>query len=269
MKRLLLLAVPWALVLVLPACATTSVAYVPQKDCAAGSASACVDWGRQAERQGDLPQAEFAHAQACEGGVIESCITQGQMMMARGELEGAEHPLRKAYLEELPEGYEALAELYQARGGPQNQAIARGLRFEAPAIDKPFSETVFFYRMGYRGDLGTGLTVNFQPMALLSRRVSFGFHAAFGGQVTELNGFVGYQHFASTWAVPYARVLLGGLPGQPPGESLNYGGELGLKLCWGQVGHLDFAVGASRASPLHLSVGLGINSLLLLLLAAH
>jgi hypothetical protein len=255
--------------LVTAACATTSVAYHPQKDCEAGSASACADWGDQLNGRGEKLQAEAAHGQACQGGLIASCITQGQLLIQRGELDTAELPLRKAYLEELPEAHEALADLFQARGTPPDLRIAEGLRFEAPAIDKPATEFVYQFRMDSLGNPGIALTFNVQPMAFLSRRLDVGFHAAFGfGQgETELNGFIGYQHFASTWAVPYARVLLGGLPGAPPGMGLNYGGELGLKLCLGPIGHLDFAVGSSRASPLHASVGLGFNGLFLLLFA--
>jgi hypothetical protein len=256
-----------ALLPLLTAACATSVAYHPQKDCAAGSASACVDWGDALVGRGEKQQAEAAYGQACEGGLVMSCITQGQLMMERGELEAAEHPLRKAYVEEFPEAYEALADLYQARGGPEDLEIAEGLRFEAPAIDKPALEFAYHFRMDSRGSPGAAMTFNLQPMAFLSRRLDLGFHAAFGAGPAELNGFVGYQHFASTWAVPYARVMLGGLPGAPPGLGLNYGGELGLKLCLGPIGHLDFAVGSSRASPLHASVGLGFNAVFLLLAA--
>ncbi|WNG36928.1 hypothetical protein F0U61_27055 [Archangium violaceum] len=152
--------------LVTAACAT-SVAYHPQRDCAAGSAGACVDWGDELVTRGDTPAAEAAYGQACEGGISTSCIAQGQLLMKR------------------------------------------------PA---------------------------------------------------ELNGFIGYQHFASTWAVPYVRMMLGGIPAAPPGTGFNYGGELGLKLCLGPIGHLEFAAGSSRASPLHASVGLGLNAIFLLLL---
>ncbi|AKJ03831.1 hypothetical protein ATI61_11680 [Archangium gephyra] len=255
--------------LVTAACATTSVAYHPQKDCEAGSPGACVDWADQLAGRGELLQAEAAYGQGCQGGVVTSCITQGQLLTRRGELEAAELPLRKAYLEEMPEAHEALAELYQARGTPEDVRIASGLRFEAPAIDKPATEFVYHFRMDSRGLPGAALTFNIQPMAFLSRRLDMGFHAAFGAGPTELNGFIGYQHFASTWAVPYARALLGGVPGAPPGQGLNFGGELGLKLCLGPLGHLDFAVGSSRFSPLHASVGLGFNGLFLLLLAAR
>jgi hypothetical protein len=260
----------WLVVLLplLTAACATSAAYHPQKDCAAGSSGACVDWGDELVQRGAKQEAEAAYGQACEGGISTSCITQGRLMMERGELEGAEHPLRKAYLEEFPEAYESLADLYQARGGPQELEIARELRFDAPAIDKPAVEVVYHYRVGYPGRLGGALTLNVQPMAFLSRRLDIGFHAAFGGGPPELNGFIGYQHFASTWVVPYARVMLGGILDAPPGQGLNYGGDVGLKLCLGPVGHLEFAVGSSRASPLHASVGLGLNAVLLLL-AAH
>jgi hypothetical protein len=254
--------------LVTTACATTSAAYHPQKDCEAGSSSACVDWGDALAARGDTQQAESAYGQACQGGIATSCITQGRLLMARGELDAAELPLRKAYLEEFPEAYEALADLYQARGEPANLEVARGLRFEAPAIDKPTVEFVYQYRVDARGGLGGAMTFNVQPMAFLSRRLDIRFNAVFGASATELNGFIGYQHFASTWAVPYARMMLGRLPGAPPGMGFNYGGELGLKLCLGPIGHLEFAVGSSRGSPLHASVGLGLNAVFLLL-AAH
>jgi hypothetical protein len=253
--------------LITTACAT-SAAYHPQKDCEAGSAGACVDWGDALVARGDTQQAESAYGQACQGGIAMSCITQGRLLMGRGELDAAELPLRKAYLEEFPEAYEALADLHQARGDPANLRIAEGLRFEAPAIDKPAAEVVYHYRVDSRGGLGGAMTFNLQPMAFLSRRLDIGFNAVFGASPTELNGFIGYQHFSSTWTVPYARVMLGGIPGAPPGMGFNYGGELGLKLCLGPIGHLEFAVGSSRASPLHASVGLGLNAIFLLL-AAH
>ncbi|PTL85889.1 hypothetical protein [Vitiosangium sp. GDMCC 1.1324] len=257
------------LLLITAGCATTSAAYHPQKDCEAGSAGACVDWGEELAAREEKQQAEAAHGKACQGGIATSCITQGRLLMERGELEAAEIPLRKAYLEEFPEAYEALADLYQARGSPADLRVAKGLRFEAPAIDKPAAEVVYHYRMDFRGGLGGALTLNLQPMAFLSRRLDIGLHAAFGASPVELNGFIGYQHFVSTWVVPYARVMLGGLPDAPPGMGFNYGGELGLKLCLGPLGHLEFAAGSSRGSPLHASVGLGLNAIVLLLLAAH
>lgn len=248
-------------------CATTSVAYHPQKDCAAGSASACEDWGDTLVKQGDEQRAEEAYGQACDGGLITSCITQGQLLIQQGELDAAETPLRRAYLDENPRGYEALAELYQARGDTRSLEIAQGLRFEAPAIDKPATEVISRFSMNERGKGGSELIVNIQPMALLSRRLTLGMHVSFGSG--ELNGFVGYQHFVSSWAVPFARVMLGKVLGAPAGEDFNYGGELGVKLCLGPVGHLEFAIGSSRAGPLHMSVGLGLNGIIVLLAAAR
>ena len=261
--------VRWLVVLlplVTAACAT-SAAYHPQKDCAAGSPGACVDWGDELVAHGDARQAETAYGQGCEGGIATSCITQGQLLMKRGELEAAEPPLRKAYIEEFPEAYEALADLYQARGSASDLEIAQGLRFEAPAIDKPAVEFISHFRVDSRGRPGSAMTLNVQPMLFLSRRLDLGFHAAFGAGMPELNGFIGYQHFVNTWLVPYARVMLGGLPGAPPGQGLNYGGDVGLKLCLGPIGHLEFSVGSSRGSPLHASVGLGLNAIFLLLAA--
>ena len=241
------------------ACAT-SAAYHPQKDCAAGSPDACADWGDTLMRQGDPLQAESAYGQACDYGIATSCIRQGQLLTRRGELEAAEPPLRRAYVEEFPEAHEALADLFQARGDPRSLEIARGLRFEAPAIDKPAVEVISRYHMDARGAPGTDLLLNVQPMAFLSRRLALGFQASFSTR-SSLNGFLGYQHFASPWAVPYARVMVG----SALGEGLNYGGELGLKLCLGPIGHLEFAAGSSRVAPLYVSAGFGLNAVFLLL----
>ena len=252
--------------LVTAGCAT-SAAYHPQNDCIAGSSGACMDWGAALVKRGEDERAELAYRQGCEYGNVQSCLLQGQLMTKRGELDAAEIPLRKAYLEELPEGYEALADLYQARGDAHSQQIAEGLRFEAPAIDKPFAEFISRYQVDARGKGGTEILLNVQPMLFLSRRLTLG--AQLVTWSGELNGFVGYQYFASPWAVPYARAMIGKVFGEPPGQELNYGGEIGLKLCLGPLGHLEFAAGSSRASPLHLSMGLGINAIVLLLAAAR
>ncbi len=245
--------------LFISACAT-SAAYHPQKDCAAGSSSACEDWAEALARQGELAQAETAFGKGCEGGIVSSCISQGELLIRRGELDAAEQPLRKAYLEELPEAHEALADLYEARGDAKSLEVAEELRFEALAIDKPVTEFITRYQVDSRGSPSTAILLNIQPMAFLSRRLSLGGHAAFGERA-EFNGFLGYQHHASTWAIPYARIMLG----TAGGLGFNYGGEVGLKLALGPIGHLDFAVGSTRAMPLHVSAGIGINALFLLL----
>lgn len=251
--------------LTLAACATMSAAYHPEKDCEAGSPGACSDWGNALLAQGDTPRAEAAHGKACEAGLLESCITQGRLLMQQGNLEAAELPLRRAYVEEVPDSYEALAEFHEARQGPGDRQVAESLRWDATALDKPFAEIVVAYRASAPGALGTAVTVNVQPMLLLSRRLSLGGHAVVGGGPSELNGFIGYQHFLTSMAVTYARLMVGSLADGPPEGRLNLGGEMGLKLCLGPIGHLDFALGTSSGSPLHVSVGVGFNAIFLLL----
>ncbi len=262
MRALLVVLPPLALA----ACATTSAAYHPEKDCEAGSSWACSDWGNRLLAQGDTPGAEAAHGKACEAGVMESCIAQGRLLMQLGNLEAAELPLRKAYVEEVPDSHEALAEFHEARQAPGDRHVAESLRWDAAAIDKPFAEMVVAYRLSASGALGTVVTANVQPMVFFSRRLSLGLHAATGAGPVELNGFIGYQHFLTSFAVTYARLLVGSVADSPESR-LNLGGELGLKLCWGPIGHLDFALGSSAGSPLHVSVGVGFNAIFLLLAA--
>ena len=249
----------------LAACVTTSAAYHPRKDCEAGDPGACSDWGNRLLAQGDTPGAEAAQGKACEAGLLESCIAQGRLLMQLGNLEGAEHPLRKAYVEEVPDSYEALAEFHEARQAPGDRRVAESLRWDATALDKPFAELVVAYRASYPGALGTAMTLNVQPMMFLSRRLSLGLHVATGAGPAELNGFIGYQHFLTSVAVTYARLLVGNVADGSPEGRLNLGGEMGLKLCWGPIGHLDVALGSSAGSPLHLSVGVGFNAIFLLL----
>jgi hypothetical protein len=253
--------------LTLAACATTSAAYHPEKDCEAGSSGACSDWGNMLLAQGDTPRAEAAYGKACEAGLMESCIAQGRLLMQQGNLEAAELPLRKAYVEEELGSYEALAEFHEARQGPGDGQVAESLRWDEPALDKPFAEVVIAYRAGYPEVLGTAVTLNLQPMFLLSRRLSLGGHFVTSGSAPELNGFIGYQHFLSDTVVTYARLLVGSLADGPSEGRLNLGGEMGLKLCWGPIGHLDFALGSSVGSPLHVSVGVGFNAIFLLFVA--
>ena len=102
--------------------------------------------------------------------------------------------------------------------------------------------------------------------ALLIAALSTAF--SFAG-TSELNGFVGYQHFLSTWLVTYARVMLGAALSAAPGQGPNVGGELGAKLCLGPIGHLNLAAGSSRASPAYLSMGFGLDGIIVLIAAAH
>lgn len=263
----------WVLALSATACATTAPAPVPpeehlarmQASCERGSPAGCDAWGDALLQSGEQLQAETAYGLACERGNSWSCITQGRMLMERGELTAAEAPLRKAQEDELEEAYATMAELHEARGGPGDSVAAQRLRWDALAVDKPLVEFLMGYRAGTSGP-GMEVAFNLQPMFLLSRRLSLGIHGATVWQGEELNGFLAYQHYVSTWVVPYARLLLGSMEKQGGPRSLNYGGEVGLKLAGGPLGHLNFSLGSSRASPFHVSVGLGINAVFLLAL---
>ncbi len=226
----------------------------------------CATWGDALLESGDRAQAELAHGRACEGEEPWSCLTLGRMLMERGELTAAEAPLRRAQEAELEEAYTVLAELHEARGGPGAQAAAERLRWEGLAVDKPLVEFLLGYRANASGGPGLEVAFNVQPMLLLSRRLSLGLHAAALQEDAELNGFIAYQHYVSTWVVPYARLLLGSLSREDERSRLNFGGEVGLKLAAGPLGHLNFSLGSSRASPFHVSLGLGLNAVFLLLL---
>lgn len=270
-------AYPWRvvrfLVAVLPlltvACATTSGD--PRTDCERGSTYACSQWGSDLLAQGEKQQAENAFARSCEGGTIEDCITQGQLMLERGELDGAEAPLTQGYEYESEQATWALAELYQARRQPGDSERAQLMLWEAPAVDKPDREFIFWYRPSPTGGETTyALAYSFQPMSFWARRMTLGLHFA-GNDLgaNELNAAIGYQYFLTPEVVPYGTLLLGGAFQQ---HSVNVGAEAGVKWCLGPYGHLNVGAGISVGSPFHASIGIGINSLpieLLLLLAGH
>lgn len=257
--------VPWvirlcrvALPLLATACATASGDL--RADCEqAGEASACSEWGQVLLDQGEKQRAENAFTHACEGGYLYDCVTQGKLMLERGELASAEPPLRKGYEAEIEEATWALAELHQARGDIGDAEHAEYLRWQAPAIDKPDRELTFWWRPSLTGKPTYALAYTFQPMALWSRRLVLGIHGTGNDRGSdELNAAIGYQHFLSSELVPYGTLLLGGAFQQ---RRFNVGGEVGVKLCLGPIGHLNAGVGASVGSPLHASIGFGINSL--------
>jgi hypothetical protein len=266
--RLLAVALP----LLATACATLSSTGDLRTDCERGDAYACNQWGHQLLVQGERQQAENAFARSCEGGNLEDCTTQGQLMLERGELNGAEASLLKAYEEEeSPSATLALADLYVARGQPGDSERARQMLWEAPAIDKPDREVIFWWRPSPTGGETTyALAYSFQPMAFFARRMTLGLHAAGNARGSnELNLAVGYQHFLTPEVVPYGTLLLGGAFQQ---SAFNVGAEVGVKWCLGPIGHLNIGGGLSVGSPLHASIGIGINSLpieLLLLLAGR
>jgi hypothetical protein len=239
--------------------------------CESGHAGACSEWGQELLLQGERQQAENAFARSCEGGSTYDCVHQGRLMLERGELDGAEPPLRKGYEAEIAEATWALADLHQARRGPGDELQAAHLRWQALAIDKPDREVIFWWRPSPTGrERSFALAYSFQPMAFFSRRMTLGLHFAGNSRgADELNGAIGYQHFLTPELVPYGTLLLGGSFQR---HGFNAGGEVGVKWCLGPYGHLNLGVGTSVASPLHASVGIGINSIpldLLLLLAAH
>jgi hypothetical protein len=192
-------------------------------------------------------------------------------MLERGELHGAEAPLLKGYEYESEAATLALADLYLARGQPGDSERARQMQWEAPAIDKPGREFIFWYRPSPTGGETTyALAYSFQPMAFWARRMTLGLHFAGNARGgNELNAAIGYQHFLTPEVVPYGTLLLGGAFQQ---SAFNVGAEVGVKWCLGPFGHLNVGGGLSVGSPLHASIGIGINSLpieLLLLLAGR
>lgn len=253
----------------LAACATTGPVSRGSA-CHDGEAYACGQWGDELLQQGERDAADLAYGRACEEGVTSYCLAQGRLRMEQGDLAGAEPPLIKVYEASLEEGAVALADLREARGGAGDLEAAARLRREAPALDKPSTEFVFAYRMDVSRGLGMDLTLNIQPLALFERRLSFGAHTTFGGSgPAALNGFAGYQHFFSSWLVSYARLMVGGALNAAPGQGPNVGVELGGKLCLDSIGHLNLAVGSSRVSPGYVSLGIGLDGLIVLIAALH
>jgi hypothetical protein len=251
------------------ACATTR-GMSPMSACEQGRTSGCGPWGDELLQQGDVAGADRAFGLGCDAGDMAACLALGRLRMEGGNLDGAEPPLLKAYAAADEEGTLALADLREARGGQRELESAERLRREAPALDKPDFEFVFAYRVDASNGLGNDITLNIQPLALFERRLTFGGNLAFARSgASELNGFLGYQHFVSSWLLSYARLMVGGALDAIPGQGPNVGGELGAKLCLGPLGHLNIAVGSSRASPAYVSMGLGLNGLLVLLAALH
>lgn len=262
----------WLMVLsapVLVACATMGPV-TPAAGCRDGEAYACGRWGDELLQQGERDAADVAYGTACEQGFTSYCLAQGRLRMERGDLTGAEPPLVKVYEASDEEGTLALADLREVRGGAGDLESAAHLRWEAPALDKPAFEFVFGSRMDVSNGLGMDITLNIQPLALFERRLSFGAHTAFSTSgAAELNGFAGYQHFFSSWLVGYARLLVGGALNAAPGQGPNVGAEVGGKLCLGSIGHLNLAMGSSRASPGYVSLGIGLDGLIVLIAALH
>jgi len=250
------------------ACASTG-ALPPSTSCAKGRLWACNERGKQLLQDGDGQKAEEAFARACDGGSEQGCLALGRLRMASGNLAGAEAPLVTVYEADSEEGALALADLYEARGGVEHARAAAKLRHEAPALDKPAFDFAMQYRVGAWRPTAD-IALNIQPMAFLDRRLTIGSNMAYTSMgVSELNGFVGYQHFATSWFVPYGRVMMGTATRYSRAPGFNVGGEVGARLCLNYVGHVNVAAGMSQASGGYMSVGVGLNGLFVLLALLH
>ncbi len=249
------------------ACATMEQAERPQsieERCNGGSASDCEALGHQLKGQFREAAADEAFGLACAQESLSACLAQGRLRIERGDLEGAEPPLRKSYDADQEEGALALADLYEARG---DGARASRLRWEALAIDKSTVEFAFGLRIPWNRGVGGAVDVNVQPMALEARRLVLGLNVSFPDRPT-LNATVGYQHFVTSWAAPYARALVGSHLGEGRAR-LNLGAEGGVKLFAGPIGHLGVALGGSVDGSMYTVVELGLDWVLTLYVLAH
>lgn len=256
--------------LLLAACVTVAPPPSIGTDCEQGNGNACSQWGQQLLEQGEKQQAENAFARSCDKGYVDDCTTQGQLMLERGELAGAEAPLLKGYDDDNMQAAQALSSLYQSRGQPGDEERARKVAWDSLAIDKPPREFIAWWRPSSTGRFEYAFAYYFQPMLFWSRRMSLGFHFVGNDRgASEFNAAVSYQHFLTPEIVPYATLLMGGAFQNHSG---NAGAEVGVKVCLGNIGHLNLGAGTSVGSPLHASVGIGINSLpvdILLYIAAQ
>ncbi|WP_426751512.1 hypothetical protein [Myxococcus sp. Y35] len=265
MRRLAVLALMAPLFV---ACATTQ-ALPKSTSCEKGRLWACNEWGEELLQDGDRSTAEAAFARACDGGSEQGCLALGRLRIADGNLAGAEAPLVKVYETDSEEGALALADLYDARGGEAHAQAAAKLRWEAPAIDKPPFDVAMQYRIGAWRPTAD-IALNIQPMAFLDRRLTLGSNLAYTSLgISEFNGFVGYQHFATSWLVPYGRMMMGSATRYSRDPGFNVGAEVGARLCMSFVGHVNVAAGMSRASGGYMSVGVGLNGLFVLLALLH
>ncbi|MCY1041296.1 hypothetical protein OV208_08195 [Corallococcus sp. bb12-1] len=251
------------------ACVTTGGGgntHIPtlEERCNGGSASACETWGQQLTVDHRMEEADRAFGLACAMGSTSACMTQGKSRMAQGDLEGAEPPLRKVYEENSEEGALALADLREARG---DVAGASRLRWEALGLDKSTVEFALGWRIPWQGGLGGSLDVNVQPMGLGARRLTLGANISFGSE-SSLNATVGYQHFLTNWAAPYARVLVG--PNlERHGAPLNLGAEVGFKVFAGSIGHFAAGLGTSFDGSTYTVLQVGMDWIVALMVLAH
>lgn len=235
-----------------------------EERCNSGRASACEEWAQQLTAEHQEEAADRALGMACALDSTSSCLEQGKRRMERGDLEGAEPPLTKVYRAEVEEGALALADLHEARG---DEAGASRLRWEALAIDKSTVEFALGWRIPWQGGMGASLDMNVQPMGLLARRLVLGANLGFGERLS-LNGTVGYQHFVSNWAAPYARALVGAEL-EKRRNRFNLGAEAGVKFFAGPIGHLGIGLGGASDGSVYTVLEAGLDWVLTLALLAQ
>ncbi|MBJ6763762.1 hypothetical protein JGU66_23570 [Myxococcaceae bacterium JPH2] len=235
-----------------------------QAECDAGRVSSCQSLGGQRMGEGKPEDAADAFAKACNQGDVASCITAGRIRMDHGDLDGAEPPLRQGFDADNEEATLALADLHAARG---DAAEAERLRWAALAVEKSLVEAVLGARLGLGGETGMMFDIHVQPMSFLARRINLGLSmSAMTHRKSELNSYVGYQHFLTSWAAPYARMFLGaGWHNNTP--ELNVGGEVGMKLILGEIGHLGVAFGTTSVGGSYFGIQLGLDWKLALAIA--
>jgi len=213
-----------AQVLLTGCAATPHAAPPPPPPCTPGTPELCEWQASQAHSEGRLEDARYGYRTACDAGWLHSCLALGRMLLSEDDLVGAEPPLRRAHDTGSPEGYLALAELYERRAGPADLPYARSLRQDALSVGHSVSEVAMSGRVGQRSG-GMAIAVLVQPMAFQSRRLYVGAQVALG-PAAELNGVLGYQVFPASWWMPYAQVVVGAASRtDAPVRPFNFGGR--------------------------------------------
>jgi tetratricopeptide (TPR) repeat protein len=237
--------------------------------CATGDRWACFHDGQASEKRGDRASAVEAFSAACRLNLLDGCLEEGRLHTALGELDAAEAPLRRVQADDRADAYDALADLYDARA---NHTTAQQLRRDGLAIEQPDAEFVGTYRIPIAGVIAYegpsyAIDLRIHPMAFDSRRLTGGLELVMNPHgVQEVFAAVGLQHFVTDWFILYGEALAGG---KPHGFPLDVGAEGGVELALGYVGHLDVGFGSTVASPLHFSVGLGLDWIAALDIVAH
>jgi hypothetical protein len=212
-------------------------------------------------QRGQLAEAADAYGAGCHQGNTESCLREGRVRMQLGDLLGAQAPLEQAKQEHSEEAYSSLAELHTQLATPEDLAYAERLTAQGKAAVNSASEFDFLFRFGSGVGSVWGVRWGLQPMAFMDRRFNGGAEIFFNyqGLVTDLNARAAYQLFVTSSFVAYVEGQVGWGPTLAPGHGLNVGTEIGAKLGVPSVVNLNFAVGSSRTSPAHVTLGIGAD----------